>query len=460
MQAWSRALESSWRVVAGVARYLGPLLWETAIYFRRLGLDAATGLRVLFMHWRARRNPARAGELAGQRTAVRARRAERWAAWRAQTAARRMQVRAAAVVLVAIAFALARGPQPQISRPAAIPTNAAQVGTVDPRPTADAGAADVTPAVDVRQVVAGFDAERQRLRPGEWTLLRDPLVLERGRLGAWDDFSVASPIVLKDEGRYRMWFRGCRQAMREHACAIGHATSSNGVVWEKSSKPVFVPGDQALRDNLEEIAVVKAGGRYLLWYSVMANPFSGRRRATLHLATSPDGLVWTDEGQVFEGEPAVTMIIQHSVFHDGQRFHLWYAAKVADVSSYALQHLSSQDGKAWTVMGGTLLADLERSLTFESGRLVVRAREGGGFRAFFAYEPSRRPPTLGVLVSEDGTTWATDIPAQEALRAWPTDDRGIQSLSGIWDTDGLWLWMDRRSPRDEMEIGVAFRKAG
>jgi hypothetical protein len=453
------ALDSIWRFVGRVARYLGPLLWETAIYVWRLGLDAATGLRILFMHWRARRTPARASELAEQRAVLRARRAVRWVTWRDQTAARRMQVRAASVMLVSIALVVAREPGQHISRPDVVRPNAADAETAGGRPTVDARAGDVTPAVDVRQVVAGFAADRQRLRPGEWTLLRDPLVLERGRLGAWDDFSVASPLVIKDDGRYRMWYRGCRQAMREHACAIGHATSSNGVVWEKSAEPVFVPGDPALRDNLEEIAVVKAGGRYFLWYSAMANPFSGRRRATLHLATSPDGLVWTDEGQVFEGQPAVTMIIQHSAFYDGQRFHLWYAAKVADVSTYALQHLSSQDGKAWTEMGGTLLADLERSLTFESGRLLIRARDEGGFRALFAYEPSRRPPTLGVLASEDGTTWTTDVRTQEALRAW-ADDRGIQSLSGVWDTDGLWIWMDVRSPRDEMEVDVAFRKAG
>jgi hypothetical protein len=371
-----------------------------------------------------------------------------------------MEVRSAAAVLVAIAFVVARAPGQPISRPDAVPTTAAEAGTVDVRPPADARPEDVKPPVDARLIVADFAADRQRLRPGEWTLLREPLVLERGRMGTWDDFSVAAPIVMKEDGRYRMWYRGCRLAMREHACAIGHATSPNGIVWEKRAEPVFVPGDPALRDNLEEIAVVKAGGRYFLWYSVMANPFSGRRRATLHLATSPDGIEWTDEGQVFEGKPAVTMIIQHTAFHDGQRFHLWYAAKVADVTKYALQHLSSQDGKAWTEMGGTLLEDLERSLSFDSGRLVIRARDGGGFRALFAREPYRRPPTLGALASEDGTIWTTDPATEEALKAWPTDDRGIQSLSGVWDADGLWIWMDVRSPRDEMQVGVAFRKAG
>jgi hypothetical protein len=460
MHAWSRALDSGWRVVAGLARYLGPLLWEAAIYLWRLGLEAGVGLRLLFLHWRARRNPARAAALAEQRPACRARRAERWATWRERTPARRMEVRAAAAVLVAIAIVIARGPQQLIPRADAIPPSTAPADIGDERHPADPRPADVTPAVDARQIVARFTADRRRLRPGEWTLLRDPLVLERGRLGTWDDFSVASPIVIKDDGRYRMWYRGCRMALREHACAIGHATSANGVVWKKSAEPVFVPGDPALRDNLEEIAVVKAGGRYFLWYSAMANPFSGRRRATLHLATSPDGLVWSDEGQVFEGKPAVTMIIQHSVFYDGQRFHLWYAAKVADVTVYALQHLSSQDGKVWTEIGGTLLEDLERSLSFDSGRLLVHPREGGGFRAFFAYEPYRRPPALGVLASEDGTTWTTDGPTQEALRAWPADDRELQSLSGVWDADGLWIWMDVRTPRDEMQVGVAFRKAG
>lgn len=456
----SRALDSSWRFVGRVARYLGPLLRDTGAYLWRLSLDTIGGLRILFMHWRARRNPGRTAEYVEQQAVIRARRVARWAPWRGLTATRRMEVRAAATVFAVIVFVVA-GESWLPSRPGAPSSNAPEAG--ESLRATDAPSPVTTPAIDVRQVVAGFDTARRRLGPGEWAVLREPLVLERGRLGQWDDLSIASPIVLKDEGRgrrYRMWYRGCRLAMREHSCGVGHATSRDGVVWEKAAEPVFVPGDPALRDNLEEIAVVKTGDRYYLWYSVMANAFSGRRRATLHLATSSDGLAWTDEGQVLEGTPGVTMIIQHSVFHDGQRFHLWYATKVADVSSYFLQHLSSQDGKAWRDMGGTWLTDLEGSLSFDAGRLLIQPREGGGFRALFAYEPHRRPPVLGSLVSQDGTTWTADSPTEDALRAWPTDDRGVQSLSAVSDAHGLWIWMELRSPRDEMQVGVAFRKAG
>ena len=168
-----------------------------------------------------------------------------------------------------------------------------------------------------------------------------------------------------------MWYLGCHLAMREHACGVGHATSPDGVVWEKRPQPVFMPPDPVAQDNLTEIAVLKTADRYSLWYSVAADYSAGRRRATVNLATSPDGLVWTDEGQVLEGEGPLPLTIEHSVLHDGQSFHMWYVAAIEGLDTPVLRHLSSADGKAWTAVGGTPLKDLEPQMS-SLGRLLGR----------------------------------------------------------------------------------------
>ncbi len=456
----SRALESGWGLVARAARYLGPLLWDAIKYFWRLLIDTVGGLRILLMSWRARRNPARSADYIEQQTALRARRAARWTPWRELTATRRLEVRAAAAALALIVFVMARASWRDASQPAVSSPNAAQTNTEAGTP-ASQPPATVVPEVDVRHAVARFAADRQHISPGEWAVLRDVPVLERGPLGAWDDHALAFPVVLKENdarSRYRMWFRGCHLAVREFSCGVGHARSADGAIWEKASGPVFVPQDPSLQESLDEIAVVKAGGRYYLWYSVMADYFNERRRPAVYLATSVDGLRWNDEGQVLEGASENPPTIAHSVLHDGQRFHLWYvtSAKGEGRSPIRmLQHLASPDGKVWTAIGSTSLQEaLSATVTPDIGRFTIQEVEGRGFRAY-TYSS-----VLGALTSPDGTAWTKADIGVGPLKDWRKEGLEVQSLSGLLDDEGLWLWMDIRSTQENMRVGVAFRKGG
>jgi hypothetical protein len=458
-----------WSVTVRLARYLGPLLRETVAYLWRLSLDAAGGVRILFMYWRARRNPASAGDYAGRQAQVRERRAARWAGWRELTATRRMEVRAAAVSLAAIALVTLRiwwGPRELAvysSNSPAPDSGVAGTSASAVQPAADSSAATSAPAVDVRQVVARFAADRQHLRAGEWAVLAEPLVIERGPLGAWDDYAVSQPVVLRDDINgmpYRMWFRGCRMAMREYSCGVGHATSRDGIVWNKAPRPVHQPPDAMLREGLDEIAIVKAGGRYFLWYSVTADPFKGRKRPILHLATSSDGLAWVDEGRVMDGGNDFTPFLSHSVFHDGRTFHLWHVTKVPETSP-VLQHFSSADGKTWTELGGTATEDLESRPSVAMGRLAIVTAVDGQFLGLFTHDPDwQASAVLGSLSSPDGTTWTATNVDPDPLRAWSSQYLSVFSLSRVLDREGLWLWTGLRSLDGPMRVGLAFRKGG
>ncbi|HUE89215.1 MAG TPA: hypothetical protein VMO26_24320 [Vicinamibacterales bacterium] len=459
----------AWSVTVRLGRYLGPLLWDAVKYLTRLTLDGAGGLRILFVNWRSRRNPGRAEQDVQAQARVRERRAARWVVWRTLPAARRMEIRAAAVAVAAIALVAVRmwwePSQATMSYSTAVsppPQSNVEPNASPVQPAAESPAPPGEPPVDPQKVAAQFAADRQRLRPGEWAVLEEPLAIERGSLGAWDDQLIAQPVVLRDEfqgAAYRLWFRGCRMAVREYACGVGHATSRDGVAWDKAPRPVFVPPDEALREGLDEIAVLKTGGRYFLWYSVTADPFKGRRRATLHVATSPDGVTWTNEGKVLDGANDRTIFLWHSVFHDGRLFHLWYVAKEQDDPSPTLLHFTSEDGRIWSAMGGKRTAEIESRITVSVGRLAIVGAADGQFLALFTHDTQwQASGVLGSLVWADGTDWMATAVDVDPMKTWSSRYWSVFALSGASDRDGLWLWAGVRHGEGPLRVGVAFRK--
>ena len=434
---------------------------------------------MLSLRRRKRKAPERATEFDLIETRLRETKAARWAAWHEIPARRRLAVRTAAVAILVAIVATARARYRPPAQPEIGASATAAATTVPPTsPSADAPSSGPapTPPVDLKAAAARFEAARRRLDRGEWTVLGDVPVLERGARGAWDDYAVGSPVVIREDrrgtasagggARYRMWYLGCHLAMREHACGVGLATSPDGVVWEKRPQPVFLPPDPVAQDNLTEIAVLKTADRYSLWYSIAADYAAGRRRATVNLATSPDGLVWTDQGQVLEGEGPLPLTIEHSVLHDGQSFHMWYVAAIEELDTPVLRHLSSADGKTWTAVGGTPLKDLAPQMS-SMGRLSVEAADGRGFRALSTRpndDQELRSSALGVLVSSDGgTTWQMqdlDVDPFKALLEGDANLR-IRAVTGVRDSAGLWLWATLVDVyRHDERIGVAFRKEG
>jgi hypothetical protein len=297
---------------------------------------------------------------------------------------------------------------------------------------------------------------------------RPAAVLERGPLGSWDDFRVAAPVVMRapsadglpDGTQYRMWYLGCRLALRTHACAIGHATSADGHAWRKAAQPVLPIADPIDRSNVDTLAVVRAGDRYFLWYGVPVDWFNGRRRPALHLATSADGLAWHEEGLVFEGDPDGTFAMEPSVFHDGKGFHLWYVTRAAGVSSPLLRHFDSADGRAWNDAGATEIWKLRKYMD-PFGRLLVRRDAAGRLRALFTHaRGSQLTAAVGEIVSEDGTAWQiVSENAAGALLALTRDEGvALADLTGLPERDGVSVWMTAEGKDGVAAIRTAFLK--
>jgi len=109
------------------------------------------------------------------------------------------------------------------------------------------------------------------------------------RSGA-DPYLTASPWVILDEGRWRMWYvSGTRweagpDGLR-HFYNIRYAESRDGLRWERSGR-IAIDYQSPEEHAFSRPCVVKDGDRYRMWYSFRGDAYR------LGYAESADGLVW------------------------------------------------------------------------------------------------------------------------------------------------------------------------
>jgi hypothetical protein len=101
-----------------------------------------------------------------------------------------------------------------------------------------------------------------------------------------------APFVLRDEGRFRMWYVSgtgwsVRDGMPRYRLTIRVTESDDGVAWRGGSALCVEPdGDEYA---LGRPCVVRDGDTYRLWYSIR----SFTRPYRIGYAESPDGVAWT-----------------------------------------------------------------------------------------------------------------------------------------------------------------------
>jgi hypothetical protein len=255
---------------------------------------------------------------------------------------------------------------------------------------------------DPQKMAKEFAELCKNASPGQWVLYQGNPVLIGSALWQWDDFNVGSPVVFEEGGHYRMWYRGCHFMGEEYSCGIGYAVSRDGVVWEKRRDPVISPADPVDSRRLNTVAVVRAGGRYIMFYSVDAD-WRRRRPATVYLATSLDGLRWEPGRSVLEPVGEGIMSIEHAALYDGKTFHLWYVDMPYADGSKVLLHVISSDGEDWRIAGTTFMDELK----IDPGRMTVFSDGHGSYRGLFAYPPPmpEQRGLFGILTSIDGNSW-------------------------------------------------------
>lgn len=125
----------------------------------------------------------------------------------------------------------------------------------------------------------------------EWRRVSSAPILDRNAI---DPFMTASPCVLFDEGRFRMWYVSCvrwenTEDDPRHYYHIRYAESLDGLTWDR--RGVVCIDFQAGEYALARPSVVRDSDCYRMWF-----PYRGDHYR-IGYAESEDGIVWRrDDG--------------------------------------------------------------------------------------------------------------------------------------------------------------------
>jgi len=160
----------------------------------------------------------------------------------------------------------------------------------------------------------------------------DP-VLNPGDPGEWDDEQATAPSVILIDNSYHMWYRGRDLPGGASPASIGHATSNDGIRWEKDTlnNPVLSPGPPGRWDAgwIGYPSIVFDGTNYHMWYSA-SDGFSTHIQIG-HATTSHPDSAWIKDlyNPVLSYGISVSWdyprVDHPNVIYDGNIFHMWYS---------------------------------------------------------------------------------------------------------------------------------------
>ncbi|MFO0945709.1 MAG: hypothetical protein U1D30_07170 [Planctomycetota bacterium] len=218
----------------------------------------------------------------------------------------------------------------------------------------------------------GFRAELAAASEN-YVVLRGTQITE---LAPHGEGNVYAPEVLKDNGKYRMWYGG--QGKDGHD-RIHLAESTDLKTWEKKG----VVLDRGSANHVNDPTVVKVGTTYFLYYTQADEGVIDE----IHVATSKDGVQWEKGGvAVPRGRPGswdAAIVGRPSVLVEDGSFRMWYDGR--DKGDRSVGHAVSQDGIHWTkspqepVFGrGAGAVDVKRvtALSTTSYVMLYESREG------------------------------------------------------------------------------------
>ena len=123
----------------------------------------------------------------------------------------------------------------------------------------------------------------------DWEKYEGNPVLTHGTAGVWDSLYIQHASVVFDGTQYHMYYTG-RSAVSGRP-SIGHATSDDGITWQKdmAHNPVITCGSTGEWDDefVGFSSVLYDGSVFHMWYT------GGNETASLYrigYATSPDGV--------------------------------------------------------------------------------------------------------------------------------------------------------------------------
>ena len=124
----------------------------------------------------------------------------------------------------------------------------------------------------------------------EWIDYQDNPIIATSN-NYYDYYGVFQPVVIYDEGIYKMWYMGSDFAGGGRGSVL-YAVSQDGLTWTPfANNPVMKPEDYYVWDsqNVQPGAVIKEDGIYKMYYSGFSDSYG---YWYIGLATSTDGITW------------------------------------------------------------------------------------------------------------------------------------------------------------------------
>ena len=401
-----------------------PWLRRLRIFFRELGWLIGQIAMYLFRALRSLIGWIRVRRFKGSASVESERRHERSTAWRALSPLRRAVVRAAVLLLcaVAILFAARRverqvstlgADRPQAATPDAVESSikrSAQDGAVESEQTANAtrSMASSTPTPNPADL-------------GDWKLSRDP-VLAPGLPGEWDDFAIASASVVRLSDKWLMLYEGVALGEDGRSNAFGAAESPDGVKWKKRPEnPVFNSGAHDWEIVTAPCVTKWQEGWIALYVANRALTLEEKSleelnlpRRLIRLACSSDGVNWEDGGEI----KAISFTrTKHAarrpcIYSDASLLHLWWIGE--SEQGPALFHSTSRDGEEWSKASSQLTKEIDT-------REVACARvqpSGDYYLLTYVAFDEKNGPRLVTKVSQNARTWTANGPPEFPLPAY------------------------------------------
>jgi hypothetical protein len=190
-------------------------------------------------------------------------------------------------------------------------------------------------------------------RPGQVLGASARPVLDLGPLGAFDDSGVTSSSLVNHEGRRYLYYTGWSLGVTvPFYLFAGLAISDDdGATFRRASRAPILPRSDADPFLTASPFVLVEDGRGRMWY-VSASEWRPEGETVKHYydirhAESVDGVRWRPTGHVCityarEDEHAFS---RPFVLHEGGVYRMWYAVRGA---RYRLGYAESKDGLSWT----------------------------------------------------------------------------------------------------------------
>ncbi len=230
--------------------------------------------------------------------------------------------------------------------------------------------------------------------------------------------------------------------------------------WQSHREPVLARSARWDRVDALNPSVVQApNGRLLNFYS----GFDGNTWHT-GLATSRDGVSWTQEGKVLSPSPGTwegTYIAANgSAKLTNGVFSYWYQAGPTGQTRIGLAR--SPDGRTWRKEPNPVL-DLGPRGAWDEVSIgdpdVIEV--SGIYYLYYLGQDRARRQRLGVARSTDGTTW-TKLRANPILELGEVgrfDERGLGEPA-VWRQNGYWMLYTGRDKGEVRRMGLAYSRDG